>query len=132
MEILRECKKLLFYGGLGTEQYVHIGRKRIPRTMIRATIIFFQLLLAGLTFIVSIKSFFKRGLAETLFPLQCSLLGSIKCSVYCVLLWKTNEIAQLIDYVQMVVQRRMFFWLFICIDRMEACIRRFFCFHFQL
>lgn len=126
-EILHECKKSLSYGGLGTEKYVNIGKRHIPRTIIRATIISLEVVLSGLTVIVIIRTFFEQGLTDMLFPLHCSLLGYIKCSVYCVLLWKTNEIAQLFGFIQMIVQQRMsLFWQFFSLHRKKEWRKRFF------
>ena len=108
MKILQECKRLLSYGGLGTEQYVNIGGKRVPRAMIRAIPIS-MLILGAISQSIIVVNSIDLGLLPVLIPTHSFLHYMIKCVVYCILLWKTNEIARLIDYIEMVIQRRRFF-----------------------
>lgn len=110
MKILQECKQFLSCAGLGTEQYVHIGGKRIPRMMIRATLTFVLLSGAILQYINTINSF-ADGIQAMLFPIHFLIHNSMKWAVYCVFLWKTNKIAELIDRVETVVNRRKLFFL---------------------
>ena len=105
MKILLECKRLMSYGGVGTEQYVDIGGKRVPRMLIRVFVIF---MLLSLTIIHSINCHerYPLGLHAMLFSAHLFLLNNLKLAVYCVLLWKTDQIAQLIDYLRTMVERR--------------------------
>lgn len=116
MKILKECKQFLSYAGLGTEKYVNIGGKRIPRAMIRAIPI---TMLAFGSILQSINSInnYHHGLLEVLLPFHSCLHFVVKCAVYCALLWETNQISWLIGYIEMVIQRRMclalFFYFFV-------------------
>lgn len=110
MKILIECKRLLSYGGMGAEQYVDIGGKRVPRIMTRLIIMSGVMLLA---IFYSINIYNSPDLDTMLFHVHLAMLHYHKWAVYCVLLWKTEQIAQLIDYLRTVVKRRKFFFFFL-------------------
>ena len=105
--ILQQCKRLLSYGGLDTEQYIDIGGKRVPRIISRVIIMFGVM---SLTIIHSVNIYNALDLDRMLFHIHLAMLNNKKLAVYCVLLWKTDQIAQLIDYLRMVVERRRGFF----------------------
>lgn len=107
MNILQECKRFLPYGGLGTEQYVDIGRIRVPRTMVR-TLLTSILLILSILYAIKCFIAYPLGLQAMLFPVHCLLINNTKLIIYRVFLWKTDQIAQLIDYLQAVVKERKF------------------------
>lgn len=105
--ILQECERLLSYGGVGTEQYVDFGKTCIPRMLIRALIISVLLISFTGNWIVLYKHY-PHDVRTLLFQLHLMLINGLKWSVYSVLLWKTDQIAELIDYLRTVVRRRKF------------------------
>lgn len=107
MKILSECKRFLSYGGLGTEPSINIAGKCIPRALPRAVIS-----LAVFAFVISsaincINSS-DMGLTETLVPINYVVVFSVKLTSYGILIWKSNQIAELIDTLQLVIDKRMF------------------------
>lgn len=89
---------------------MNIGGKRVPRAISRALIISVLLFLNTLhIFNIIIGS--DDGLQAMLHPIHYLLHGLVKLTVYGVFLWKTDAIARLIDFIGMVVQRRMTFEL---------------------
>lgn len=106
-KVLRECKRYLSYAGLGTEQFVNIGRMWIPRTLIRAIVMFALLGMAILMVIKTINDY-NISLNATLLPIHCLVHNITKFAVYSVLIRKIDQIVRLFDYVEMVVRRRMF------------------------
>lgn len=112
MKILQECKRFLSYAGLGSEHDV-------PRTISRAVVISVLTLLSTLHLINSIKNY-DIGLQAVLFPAHCFLLGCMKMAIYFALIWKTTEIARLIDYIEMVVKRRRFLQTFFFLSSPKA------------
>lgn len=107
MKILSECKRFLSYGGLDTDQFIHINGKRIPRALPR-TIIILALLLLGISAIINCIINYADGLQAILFPLDILLVVIMKLTSYVALLCQTEKIAELIEYLQMVIQQRMF------------------------
>lgn len=92
-----------------------IGGKRVPRIISRFIIISGLLLL---TVIHSIKIYnrYPLGLQALLFPVHCLLLNNMKLAVYCILLWKIDQIAQLFDYLEMMVKWREFLLYFFSLN----------------
>lgn len=103
MEVLQGCKQVLAYTGLGTKQYVKFGGIWVPRTLIRAILSFMLLLACTSQLIISINNY-DVGLQAMLFPLHCVLLTAIKCAVYLALVFKSDRIARLLSYFEMVVK----------------------------
>lgn len=93
------------YGGIGIEQNVNVGGLYIPRTMIRTIVITGQLLL-WLPQMYDCVNKYADGPGKILFPIHSVLAYSVKMSIYAVLLSNTNRIAQLFEYLQMVVAYR--------------------------
>lgn len=109
MKILEECKRFLSYGGLGTEQFVNIGKERLPRWIIRAMLTFTHVLMNWMQAIILVNNY-KLGLHAILLSIHCLLNYVVKCAVYWALVWKVNKIVDLFYYIEIVVQRRMFFF----------------------
>lgn len=107
MKILKACKRFLSYAGLGHEQYVTIGGKSVPRMLIRAI---YTAMLLTLSTINLIRCFmaYPIGPQAMLYPVLCFTLDINKFAVYRVLLYNTDRIAELIDYLETVVERRRF------------------------
>lgn len=110
MKILYECKLFLSYEGLGAEQYVNIVGIQIPRAILRALVAF---MLFSLSTINLIRCFmaYPHGAQALLYPVLCFTLDVNKFVIYCALLWKTDQIAQLTDYLETAVMRRTFSFL---------------------
>lgn len=111
MKILSECKRFLAYGGLGNDRSVNIGGTHIPRIFIRIFIYFLEILL-DICHTINCINNIENGIQAVLYPLHCLVLNVIKLATFGVLIRKTGRIAELIDYLHMVVnQRRFFFWV---------------------
>lgn len=107
MKILGASRKYLLYMGLASERHLPIANFRVSRALVRCTIIGSQLALATI-FAVNITREWERGLYAVVFPLHLFLLISSKLCIYTVLAVKTDRIAELIDYLQHVVDARKF------------------------
>lgn len=107
MKILGECKRVLSYGGLGIGKSINIGGMHIPRFVPR-TVISSALLLLGTSAIVNSIKNFGDGLEAVLYSFDCLIAMSMKLSTYLTLLWQTDQIAELIEHIRMVVNRRRF------------------------
>lgn len=112
MKILRECVRFIAFGGLGSEKYVEIGSNRIPRLIPRAIILFSLVVVIILEIINSINRY-DQGIQEILLPVHILVHNVVKLAVYLVLLGKIEQISELIDYIDMVVQKRLFLSHFI-------------------
>lgn len=107
MKILKVCKRFLSFAGLGADEYVNIGGKNVPRMLIRAI---YTAMLLTLSTINMIRCFmaYPIGPQAMLYPVLCFTLDMDKFAVYRVLLYNTDRIAELINYLEAVVERRMF------------------------
>lgn len=68
-----------------------------------------MLLVGPIMEIIIVINNYDCGLQAVLFPIHGCTMGVMKWAVYLMMLWKTNQIAQLIDYVELVVERRTCF-----------------------
>lgn len=108
MKILSECKLSLSLAGLGNADFVDIRGKRIPRWMTRAYTLFGQFVLGGIALINSINKY-SLGLHAVIYPFHGVVVVITKLAIYIVLMAKTERIAELIDYLEMVVNQRRCF-----------------------
>lgn len=105
MKVLGTSRKCLSYVGLGNERYIPVAGIRVPRELIRCLytsaevsgiIMFAMIAIINLPF----------GLQAVLFPLHLISLSCMKTSMYTVLMAKAARMAELGDYLQMVVDER--------------------------
>lgn len=104
MEILSTSKKCLRYVGLGGERHFSIANVRVSRTTVRCLILGCQLSY-GTIFVGMVIKDRHLGLQQILFPLHLIFLTTIKISIYSVLMVKSDRIAQLVGYLQKVVNK---------------------------
>lgn len=107
MKILGECKRILAYGGLGRANTVNIGGCNVPRLAIPT--ITLALLFPPNYFEISqciIGYQQPDRLNQMLYPFHLFVLSSLKKVAYFVLILKTDEINELIEYMQMVIDER--------------------------
>lgn len=110
MEILVDTSRILAYSGLGIEQTVNIGGIHIPRAFIRVSIMSSPILFGIAEFCICVKSY-AIGIQAILYPFHSLMINIMKLAAYSVLIGKTNKIAELIEYLQMVVDRREFLFI---------------------
>lgn len=115
MKILRDCKRYMSYSGLDIRKTINIGGVQFSRTFIRTLIFSIQFLLDFIELINFINNY-GHGLKAILFPLHCVILYTMKLAIYIVLLTKTNQIAELMDYLEMIVNKRMVYFNHILYD----------------
>lgn len=126
MKILQETKRLLAWGGLGRDTTIYAGGYRIPRWVPRFIVIFGHVVLFTVHSI-KIYNYYPYGLEALLFPVHCIALNNMKLSVYCVLVYKTPLINELMDYLEVVVNERRFldFDIFEFIRSFSKCLKFF-------
>lgn len=107
MKILGTSQKCLRFVGLGRERDVQIGSKSISRTSVRCLIIGGQITFAVI-FVIILLHALSRGLYAIVFPLHSIFIVLIKLLIYVVLILKTDQIAEIIDYLQDIVVKRKF------------------------
>lgn len=105
MRILNICKLCLGYAGLGKEEAVTICGRSVPRSFIRFFIVSSQVFFVTMEVLVLRKNL-TSGLNAILYPLHLMLLYAMKGCVYVVLVNKSGTIAELIDYMQDVIDER--------------------------
>lgn len=115
MKILTNCKTLLSCIGLTNELTISIGVKyKIPRVLLRCFTI--VVLVLGTIFEILLCVKYKEsGIYAVLFPLHITITILSMLLIYVGLLWRTSEIVELIDYMEMVVNQRkflIFLWVF--------------------
>lgn len=103
--ILQECKRLLSFAGLGIDETINIGGRKIPRLLPRAAL-FLVIVLLSVPQIINAVHYYFIDLQSFLYAVGCFLFYVIKTAMYTALLTKTNEIAELIEYLQTVVTQR--------------------------
>lgn len=113
MNILKVNKRLLAYVGIGVDQYVNINGIQVPRLIMRA-LLSCLIIMSCLQLIISVKVYRRGTMEEFLFPAHCIFFCLIKCSIYWALMYKTNDIAQLMGFIELVVKRRKYFFAFLC------------------
>lgn len=106
IKILSGCKMFLSFAGLGNSDCVYFGEKRIPRWIARAFTILGQFILGGIALTNSIGNYYKDGLPGVIYPFHSVVVVVTKLAIYIVLMAKTERIAELIDYLEMVVNQR--------------------------
>lgn len=107
MEILGECQLFMSYAGLSINKFVNIGGKHLPTTIIQTLILSALISFVCIQLTNSVNNI-TIGLQAMLFPVHCLVLVSIKLVTFIVLMVKNGEIAELIEYLQIVVNQRMF------------------------
>lgn len=107
MRILGRCRRILSFAGLINEKSVQIAGKRYPIVVFRATVILTQLWIFSIQIVKAVK-YHAISTQGTLFALYTCLTIFIKLATYVVMLAKVDQIADIFDYLQAVVRRRMF------------------------
>lgn len=105
MKTLSECQLFMSYAGLGTKKSVNIGGKHLPRAIIQILVVLVFISLLCIQVTNSINNF-AIGPQAILFPVHSVVLVSIKLITFVILVVKIDEIAELFEYLQMVVNRR--------------------------
>lgn len=105
MRILKECKRFLSFAGLAVDKDVNVGGQKIPRIIPRAVLLLVLISLSISEIVIAVHCY-SIDLQLFLYPMGCLLFFAVKLAIYTVLILKTNEIAELIDYLQMVVTLR--------------------------
>lgn len=105
MEVLSFSRKCLQFAGLGTDRHIHAGGKRVPRMLVRCIILGAELSVAAM-FAMLVNQNWKHGLQAILFPLHMQLLAIVKIAFYTTLMVKSARMAELIDYLNDVVDKR--------------------------
>lgn len=106
MKILTNCKILLSCIGLANELSISIGVKyKVPRALLRCFTIIILVLGTFFEILLCVK-YREGGIYAVLFPLHITITILSMLLIYIGLLWRTNEIVELIDYLEIVVNRR--------------------------
>lgn len=106
MQILKNCKTVLAYAGLGDKQYVRIGGKNVSKTTVQCFILVTNMLF-GLSQIIICAKHYENGLNAMLFSLQFILVIITKGSMYISFTRTTGTMAKLFDLLENVVNERM-------------------------
>lgn len=107
MKILRECKSILILLGISSEKYIPIKNLHIPRIFSRFFIVL-ALVICVLFGILCVKQKIQYGTAAILMPVAVSATFFFQIVIYISLVMKIREIAQLIDYLEHVFNKRNF------------------------
>lgn len=111
MKILKNCKILLSCIGLTKELDISIGVKfKVPRAIFRCFTIVVLVLGTFFEILLCVK-FRESGIYAVLFPLHITITILSMLLIYVGLLWRTNEIVELFDYLEHVVIQRKFLHL---------------------
>lgn len=110
MNILSECKTMLAYAGLNKGQFVNIAGLNIHRTTIRICIILLLLSAILTEGSVCVKGFRHHSGDTVLLPLHLGLSCLAALFIYIRLMMKTEQIDQLISYLDDLVKKRNDFW----------------------
>lgn len=114
MKILQECKAILTLLGVGAEKIARINNRNIPRIILRCNIIvpFFICIYFSCVFS---KNNIGHGAAVILMPIVLSVTFFFQVIVYSSLLLKTTEIAELMDFLENIVNQRNQIFIFFLI-----------------
>lgn len=105
MEMLGESKRFLAYFGLGSNAFVRMDGKLIRRVSIRCAILFVLLLcVAFQCYLCMQNNMF--NVTTIILPFVSGLTCLSIILSYASLIWKTEQIEELLDYVQHVVDSR--------------------------
>lgn len=107
MKILRECKAILILLGVSAEKHIPIGNRHIPRLFSRFFIVL-ALAVCVIFGILFVKQNIKHGTTTILLPAAAAATFFSQIFVYVSLVLKIREIAQLIDYLEHVYNKRNF------------------------
>lgn len=107
MKVLGMSKLCILYVGLGKENFIPIYGYKVPRLLPRLFILLAKSSFATAQLLISIDRW-NDGLHAVLFPLHAMVVFLIKTSIYAVLITKTDQIAEIIDYLQEVVDKRAY------------------------
>lgn len=102
MSIFKETKKIFAYSGLGTDQFIQIVGTNIPRVFIRLCVVLLPMLCCVVDGVVCIKLISYR-LVDGLKPFGVMVSFLPVTPIYFSLMMKTNEINDLLDYLQKVI-----------------------------
>lgn len=108
MQILGECKRFLAYFGLGTEKFVNIGEMKVYRALIRAYILSVIIFVVVVQIII-VYTYYAVDPQLALYSVFLFILFGTKLIAYVCLISKTTEIAELVEYLEMVVKKRVYF-----------------------
>lgn len=107
MQILFQCKRIMSYVGLVNETTVKIAGINYPILLFRVTVLLTQFWIFSVQILRAAK-LYAISKPSTLFALYAGLSIFIKLATYVVMLMKIGKIAEIFDYLQMVVRKRMF------------------------
>lgn len=104
MKILAQSLKIVSFAGLANVKHVQIGGKGIPQILVRVVIFGTLVLCIILQVFVCIHRY-ASGLTDALLPLGISMTFTAMTLTHLTLAWKADKIAQLMAFLQHVVQQ---------------------------
>lgn len=107
MKILEKSEEFFSIAGLGIQRLVPIGGKVIPRIALRCFIVSMIALCCVLQGLTAIKHS-DGGLTAVLMPVHLGLTYSSALSIYISLVFKTDRIVELLNYLRVVFDLSMF------------------------
>lgn len=105
MNLLLECKAILILFGGGTDKYIQMGNQQIPRIFSRFFVI---AALASCVLIASgyAKQNAHREITVILMPVGIAVTYILQILIYISLLMKSQQIVDMISYLECVVNKR--------------------------
>lgn len=110
MQILTECKLVMSYAGLGPAEKAKSNISRfVPRIILSSTLMLH--IWIQWHHLIQYKA---HGVQAILFPIHCILIFVMKLATYIVFIAKAGKIAELIEYLELVVNERKCFRTKMC------------------
>lgn len=110
MHILRKCKVLLSYAGLG-DNCVRIGERHISKTAIQWLVVSVNVF-STLQQLLICQKYYESGLQAMLFPLHVVIVITSKVLLYISLIRNASLIDQLFIFLQELVTERTFSYVY--------------------
>lgn len=107
MKTLTGVKRLSAVIGLNEENFIQIHGYKVPRAFIRNFIVFSLLTAVMVEILVYVKNR-EGGINSILAHLYIVVCLASMLFTYLCLVWQNNELVRLFDYLQMVINERMF------------------------
>lgn len=98
MKFFNETKTRLAFLGLGTNQFIRIAGKNIPRTFVRLILILFPLIFYILEVALCIK--LSDNIKDGFLPIAVTVACFPATPIYISLVLKTNEIDEVFIYLE--------------------------------
>lgn len=102
MSIFKENETSFIYWGLGTDQFVQIAGRNVPRSLIRFYIVLFSSLICVWEAVLGLM-FLRSSLVDCLSSFVCLLGFFPVITIYLSLIMQTNEINELFSYLEDVI-----------------------------